>query len=135
MERKVAEMGTTIVGLCSKDSVILAADKRVTLAGRIVVDKKFEKIYQVNDYLLIAMTGSVSDAQLLGKFLRANLKLTELRRNKSHNVKESVNFLANILYGSARQYIPAVVEFLVAGRDNEGVHLYVIGMDGSIVKH
>jgi len=134
MEKKVKETGTTIVGVCAKDSVILAADKRVTLAGRVVVDKKFHKIYQVNDNLLIAMTGSVSDAQLLGKYLRANLKLTELKRNKSHSVKESVNFLSNILYGSARQYIPSVVEFLVAGRDNEGAHLYSIGMDGSIIK-
>ncbi|MBS3150377.1 proteasome subunit beta [Candidatus Woesearchaeota archaeon] len=134
MEKEIKKTGTTIVGLCAKDSVILAADKRVTLAGRIVVDKKFKKIYKVNDNLLIAMTGSVSDAQLLGRFLRANLKLTELRRNKAHSVKESVNFLANILYGSARQYIPSVVEFLVAGRDGEGAHLYSIGMDGSVIK-
>jgi|SRR3989344_1501748 len=135
MEGEKLKTGTTIVGLCAKDSVILACDKRVTLGGRLVSDKKFHKIVQINDSLVMAMAGSVSDAQLFVKYLRANLKLSELRRNRGYSVKESVNFLAGILYGSARQYIPAVAEFLVAGRDNEGVHLYTVGMDGSIVEY
>jgi len=64
----------------------LAADRRVTLAGRIVVNKKFHKILQINDDLLVAMTGSVSDAQLFVKYLRANLKLNELKRNKPNTI-------------------------------------------------
>ncbi len=135
MEKERLKTGTTIVGIVGKDSVILAADRRVTLAGRIVVNKKFHKILQINDDLLVAMTGSVSDAQLFVKYLRANLKLNELRRNKPNNIKESVNFLASILYGSARQYIPAVAGFLVAGKDDKGTHLYEVGPDGSIVKY
>ncbi|MBS3134930.1 proteasome subunit beta [Candidatus Woesearchaeota archaeon] len=135
MEKEKLKTGTTLVGVVGKDSVILAADKRVTLAGRIVVDKKFNKILQVNDYLIVAMSGSVSDAQLLTKYLRANLKLNELKRNKPNDTKESVNFLSNIIYGSARQFIPAIVGFLVAGRDESGVHLYEVGIDGSIIEY
>src|SRR3989338_8640746 len=120
MEKEKLKTGTTLVGVVGKDSVILAADKRVTLAGRIVVDKKFNKILQVNDSLIVAMCGSVSDAQLLTKYLRANLKLNELKRNKKNNTRESVSFLSSIIYGSARQYIPALVGFLVAGRDDHG---------------
>jgi proteasome beta subunit len=135
MENEKLKTGTTIVGVCAKDSVILACDKRVTLGGRIVSDKKFHKIVQINDDLVMAMAGSVSDAQLFVKYLRANLKLAELKRNKGYSIKESVNFLASIIYGSARQFIPAVAEFLVAGKDNEGVHLYTVGMDGSIVQY
>ena len=135
MEKEKLKTGTTIVGIAGKDSIILAADRRVTLAGRIVVNKKFHKILQINDDLLVAMTGSVSDAQLFVKYLRANLKLNTLKRGKANSVKESVNFLASILYGSARQYIPAVAGFLVAGKDTQGVHLYEVGADGSIVKY
>ena len=135
MEKEKLKTGTTIVGVVGKDSIVLAADRRVTLAGRIVVDKKFHKILQVNDNLIVAMTGSVSDAQLLTKYLRANLKLNELKRNKANDIKESVNFLANILYGSARQFIPSIVGFLVAGKDEAGVHLYEVGVDGSIVEY
>lgn len=135
MKEEKLKTGTTIVGIVGKDSVVLAADRRVTLAGRIVVDKKFHKIIEVNDNIIIAMTGSVSDAQLLSRYLRANLKLNELKRNKMNDVRESVNFLANIIYGSARQYIPAVVGFLVAGRDHRGVHLFEVGIDGSVVEY
>ena len=135
MEKEKLKTGTTIVGVVGKDSIALAADRRVTLAGRIVVDKKFHKIMEVNDQLLVAMTGSVSDAQLMTRYLRANLKLNELKRNKPNDIKESVNFLANILYGSARQFIPSIVGFLVAGRDEKGVHLYEVGADGSVIQY
>ena len=135
MEKEKLKTGTTIVGGVGKDCIILGADKRVTLAGRIVVDKRFNKILQVNENILVAMSGSVSDAQLLTKYLRANLKLNELRRNRRNDVKESVNFLSNVIYGSARQYIPAIVGFLVAGRDEKGVHLYEVGIDGSIIEY
>lgn len=135
MEKEKLKTGTTIIGIVGKDCVILGADKRVTLAGRLVVDKRFNKILQVNENIIVAMAGTVSDAQLLTKYLRANLKLNELRRNKKNDIKESVNFLANILYGAARQYIPAIVGFLVAGRDEKGVHLYEVGIDGSIIEY
>jgi len=135
MEKEKLSTGTTIVGITGKDSIVLASDRRVTLAGRIVVNKRFHKILQINENLLVAMTGSVSDAQLFVKYLRANLKLNELKRNKGNNVKESVNFLASILYGSARQFIPAIAGFLVAGKDEKGIHLYEVGPDGSIVQH
>ena len=135
MEKEKLKTGTTLVGIVGKDSVVLAADRRVTLAGRIVVDKKFNKILEVNDSLIVAMSGSVSDAQLLTKYLRSNLKLNELKRNRRNDVKESVNFLSSIIYGSARQYIPAIVGFLVAGRDEKGVHLYEVGIDGSIIEY
>ena len=72
---------------------------------------------------------------MLTKYLRANLKLNELKRNKPNDTKESVNFLSNIIYGSARQFIPAIVGFLVAGRDESGVHLYEVGIDGSIIEY
>jgi len=135
MEKEKLKTGTTIVGVVGKDCVILGADKRVTLAGRLVVDKRFNKKLQVNENLIVAMAGTVSDAQLLTKYLRANLKLNELRRNKKNDIKESVNFLANILYSAARQFIPAIVGFLVAGRDEKGVHLYEVGIDGSIIEY
>jgi len=135
MEKEKLKTGTTIVGVVGKDCITLGADKRVTLAGRIVVDKKFNKILQINENILVAMSGSVSDAQLLTRYLRANLKLNELRRNKRNDVKESVNFLSNIIYSSARQFIPAIVGFLVAGRDEKGVHLYEVGIDGSVIEY
>ena len=135
MEKEKLKTGTTIVGVVGKDSVVLAADKRVTLAGRIVVNKKFHKILEVNENLIVAVSGSVSDVQLLTKYLRANLKLNELKRTKKNDVRESVNFLASIVYGSARQYIPALAGFLVAGRDEKGIHLYEVGIDGSISEY
>ena len=101
MEKEKLKTGTTIVGVVGKDCIVLGADKRVTLAGRLVVDKRFNKILQVNENIVVAMAGTVSDAQLLTKYLRANLKLNELRRNKKNDIKEYVDsaWIVSIIRG------------------------------------
>ena len=73
--------GTTTVGMVCKDGVILAADKRAT-AGNLIVTKHIEKIYEINEDLAITMAGTVSDAQLLAKLIKAELKLKEIRTGR-----------------------------------------------------
>lgn len=135
MEGKVLKTGTTTVGIVCKDSVVLAADKKATLGGMIVASTKMEKVLIINEEVAVTTAGSVSDIQLFVKLLKAQIKLDELRKNKKLKTKEVVNFLASVVYGSARQFIPSVTGFLLGGRDNEGTHLYELGSDGSIMEY
>ena len=43
-ESKLVKTGTTTIGIVCKDGVILAADKKATLGGMIVSNKKTEKV-------------------------------------------------------------------------------------------
>lgn len=135
MEGKILKTGTTTVGIVCKDGVVLAADKKATLGGMIVASTKMEKVLIINEEIAVTTAGSVSDIQLFVKLLKAQIKLDELRKNKKLKTKEVVNFLASVVYGSARQYIPSVTGFLLGGRDNEGTHLYELGSDGSIMEY
>ncbi len=135
MEKNRLETGTTTLGIVCKDGIVLAADKRVTLGGMMVSNKKFDKIVNLNDDIAVTTAGSVSDVQLLVKIAKAQIKLNELRKRRSPSVKEAANILANLVYSNVRQFIPGVTGFLLGGRDDSGLYLYELGMDGSIVKY
>lgn len=124
--------GTTTVGLVCKDGIVLAADRRAT-AG-FVVNKKAKKIIPITDFMAATMAGLVSDAQLLSKLVKAELKLKDLQCNRSSSVREAANLLGGMLYVNLRKMsmVPGIVGFLLGGKDSEGFHLYDLGIDGSV---
>ena len=133
--KDMLKTGTTTVGIVCKDGIILAADRRAT-AGNLIVDKHTHKVNIISDEVAVTIAGSVSEAQLLMKLIRAELKLKEVRTGKVATISESANLLGGLLYSSIRRMsmIPAVAHFLMAGRDKEGTHLYDLFPDGSVTK-
>lgn len=129
--------GTTTVGIMTKDGVVLCADKRATLGGAIVANKKTEKIHKITDTMAFTIAGSVSDAQLIIKLIKAELRLIRIRNGKEASVKQTANLLATIVYQNIRRFstIMAVTGFVLGGIDNKGFHLYEIGPDGSVFDH
>ena len=125
--------GTTTVGIVCKDGVILAADKRAT-AGNMIVDKRAEKVHLISDDFAVTIAGTVSDAQLLIKLIRAELKLKEMRTRKRTSAKETANLLAGMQYSNIRRpsMLPGIAHFLLGGRDSSGVYLYDLFPDGSV---
>ncbi len=128
--------GTTTVGIVCKDGIVLAADKRAT-AGYLVADKKTQKIEQITDNIAVTMAGTVSDAQLLLKLLKAELKLKSIRTHQVINVKEAANLLARLVYSNIRKFstIPGIAQFIMGGKDSDGFHLYDIFADGTVTKY
>lgn len=133
MNKDVIKTGTTTVGLVCKDGVILGADRRAS-AGYMVADKRAHKVIQINDEMALTIAGLVSDAQLLTKIIKAQLKLIEIRKGRKSTVKQAANLLAGLVYGSVRRMsmVQSIVGFLLAGKDNRGFHLFNVGIDGSL---
>jgi len=137
MTDNVMKTGTTTLGLVCKDGIVLAADRRVTLGGRLIMDKRFKKIHQIDENVALTIAGSVSDVQMLIKVIKAQIMLNSLRRvNKKLKVKEIVNLLGNLVYNAVRSpsMIPSITGFLVGGMDQDGFHLYTLGLGGDIIK-
>ncbi len=134
MEERL-KTGTTTVGIVCKDGIVIAADKRAT-AGNLIVDKRAEKVHLISKDVAVTIAGSVSDAQLLIKLIRAELKLKEVKTNKKATMKESANLLGGLLYSSIRRMsmVPSIAHFLMAGKDHLGTHLYDLFPDGSVTK-
>lgn len=134
---KNIKKGTTTVGLMTKDGIVLCADKRATMGAMIIANKKTDKIHKITDTMAFTIAGSVSDAQLIIKLIKAELRLIKIRNGHEASVKQTANLLGTIVYQNIRRFSPimAVTGFLLGGTDNSGFHLYEIGPDGSIFEH
>jgi len=132
----IKKTGTTTLGILCKDGVVLAADRRAT-AGNIIMSKRFRKIMQIDDNVAITVAGSVSDVQMLVKIIKAQIRLNSLRRGgKELTIREVANLLGNLVYNAIRTpaMIPSITGFLVAGKDQDGFHLYTLGVGGDVIE-
>lgn len=131
---EVMKTGTTTVGIVCSDGIILAADKRATLGGGYVINHDIEKVIILTENIAVTMAGNVSDVQLLLKLLKAEIQIKKMRREKDGSVKEAANLLARMVYNNIRKMsmLQGVSHFILAGRDESGIHLYDIFPDGSI---
>ena len=134
VEDKELKTGTTTLVLLCKDGIVLAADKRAT-SGYLISHKKFDKIISITDNIAVTVAGTVSDVQLLAKYIRAELKLKEIRTDRENSVKEAANLLSMMVYGNIRKLslIPGISHFLLGGKDDAGFHIYDLAPDGSII--
>ncbi len=123
--------GTTTVGLVCDGAIVLAADTRAT-AGNLIVDKKVDKVVPVSDTIAVTTSGSVSDLQLLIKYLKAELKLRDIRTDRRSTVKEAAHLLSAWVYGILRSQM-GVCHFVMGGYDKEP-RLYDIYPDGSLTE-
>jgi len=122
---------TTIVGIKTKEGVVLGSDRRAS-KGFFIGSKITQKIAKVDDTLAIAIAGQLSDAEYLIRVAKAERKLLELRRGFPLTVKESSRLIANLAYSGLKNYQPYFVELLVAGVDDNGGHIYAADMSGAI---
>ena len=134
-KEKLVKTGTTTVGIVCSDGIVMAADKRST-AGYMVANKRQKKIVQISDNMAVTQAGLVSDAQLLSKLIKAEIKLKDIQTRRHTTVKEAANLLAGMLYQNIRKMsmVPGIVGFLLGGFDKQGSQLYELGVDGSVTK-
>lgn len=128
--------GTTTVGIVCKYGVVLAADKRATAGGHIILNKDVQKVFKLTEDLAVTIAGTVSDIQLVTKLIKAEIQLKTIRTAKKPTVKEVANLLGTIIYHNIRKFsaIPGITAFLLAGRDIVGLHLYELSPDGSVME-
>lgn len=134
LKKVMLKTGTSILGIKCIDGVVLAADRQVS-AGTLVVGKDYQKIIRINDSLLSAITGGVSDAQILMRIVSAELKLKELKSKQRATVKESASLLAYLTFRNIRapSMVPAIVGSLVAGIDPDGTaRLFTVEPAGAV---
>ncbi len=125
--------GTTTVGIVCKDGLILAADRRAT-SGYLVVNKRAKKVFKITEKMALTTAGNVSDIQLQIKLIKAEMALKKVRTGREPTIKETANLLGGLIYSNIRRMslIPGISRFILAGADNEGLHMYDLFADGSV---
>lgn len=123
----VNETGTTIVALAADDSVVMAADRRASLGGRIVSNKDVDKILEIQPNAALAISGSVGGAQSFIRTLRAETNLYEARRGEYMSMGALSTLASNLLRGGPF----FLVIPLMGGVDDDGAHVYSLDPSGS----
>jgi len=134
LKNSILKTGTTILGIVCRDGVVMAADRQITM-GHVVYRKDERKVFQVNDYIVMAGCGIAGDIQRVPKFISAELKLKELRSKSRPTVKQAASLLNNISYNGIRQpsMIPQQAGFLIGGFNEDGsAELYSVEAAGSV---
>jgi proteasome beta subunit len=123
--------GTTTLGIVCKDGVVLATERRATM-GTLIAHKTTKKLFKIDDNLGLTVAGLVGDAQVLARYLSAEVELYKLKRNTSMTVKAASTLMSNILSG--RRYFPYWVALIIGGIDNEGGHVYSLDAAGGAIE-
>jgi len=129
-EQMIKKTGTTTVGLVCKDGVILGSDRRATM-GYYIANKKTPKIHMISDRIGMTIAGGVGDAQSLVRWMRAEIKLYELKHGRKMSVGGAATLLANILSG--HKYYPFFVQLLVGGVDDKP-RVFSVDMLGGVTE-
>jgi len=119
--------GTTTVGIVTKDGVVMGADMRATM-GNLISHKETQKLFRIAPHMGFTIAGLVGDAQVLARWLEAEVELYETKRGTPISIKAASTLLANVM--NQRKFAPFYVQLLIGGVDLEGAHLYSLDAAG-----
>lgn len=123
--------GTTTIGMVCKDGVVLATERRVT-AGNMISNKTAQKLFKIDQNIGITIAGLVGDAQVLARYLKAEVSLYRLRRSAPLSAEGAATLLANILSGN--RYYPYYAWLILGGVDAKGGHVFSVDPAGGCIE-
>ncbi len=130
MTEKDLKKGTTTLGLVCTDGIVMATEMRATM-GNLIGHKTTQKLFKISDNMALTVAGLVGDAQMLARWLSAEVKLYELKTGTAMSLRAASTLMANIMNG--RRYMPFWVQLLLGGIDSEGGHVYSLDAAGGSI--
>ncbi|XP_077186815.1 proteasome subunit beta type-8 isoform X2 [Paroedura picta] len=119
--------GTTTLAFKFQQGVIVATDSRAS-AGNYISTLLFNKVIEINPYLLGTMSGSAADCQYWERLLAKHCRLYYLRNKERISVSAASKLLANML--AEYRGMGLSVGSMLCGWDKKGPGLYYIDDNG-----
>jgi proteasome alpha subunit len=132
--REAVKRGATAIGVKTKESVLLLADRRV--ASKLLEVTTIEKIYKIDEHIYAATSGLVADARVLIDRARVEAQINRLTYDEPISVKE----LAKKICDFKQQYTqfggvrPFGVSLLIAGFD-DAPRLFETDPSGALLEY
>lgn len=124
------QTGTTTVGITVKDAVVMATERRVTM-DHFIMHKDGKKLHQIDTHAAMTIAGLVGDAQVLVRYMSAELELYRLQKKVNMPISAAATLLSNIL--NQTKFYPYMVQILIAGVDKEP-HVFSVDAAGGSVE-
>uniref|UniRef100_A0A1A7WCK5 Proteasome subunit beta n=1 Tax=Iconisemion striatum TaxID=60296 RepID=A0A1A7WCK5_9TELE len=120
--------GTTTLAFKFRHGVIVAVDSRAS-AGKYIDTKEFNKVIEINSYLLGTMSGGASDCQYWERLLAKECRLYRLRNNHRISVAAASKLLSNMVVGYRGMGLS--MGSMICGWDKQGPGLYYVNQNGT----
>jgi proteasome beta subunit len=112
---------------------VLASEHRATM-GNIIAHKEVQKVFKIDDNLGLTTAGLVGDAQMLSRYIRAEVELYKLKRQASMTVKAAATLLANLLRRGGGSQGFYYVGLIMGGYDRTGGHVFSLDAAGGCIE-
>jgi len=115
-----AASATTIVALTFRDGVIIAADRRATLDGHIVMSEDVVKVFKTDEQSAIAIAGTFGPAVKMARLFKTELEHYEKIEGETLSLEGRANKLSQLIemnFPAAIQGLPVMP--IYAGYDHE----------------
>jgi len=133
------KLGSTAIGIHTKEGCVLAVEKRIT--SPLIVPTSIEKIFEVDKHVGCAMSGLIADARTMIDRARVEAQnhwFTFNEHMKVESITSAVSSLALAFgEGSSSEKTmsrPFGVALLFAGVDKNGPSLYTLDPSGTYVR-
>jgi proteasome beta subunit len=123
--------GTTTIGLCCADGVVLATERRATM-DHFIASKRTIKLFRIDHHLGATLAGSLGDAQRVIQQMQAEASLYRARVGRPIRVEAAATSISNHL--NASRYYPYLGWFILGGVDASGPHLFSLDHLGGCVE-
>ncbi|XP_060843344.1 proteasome subunit alpha type-5 [Rhopalosiphum padi] len=135
------KLGSTAIGICTPEGVVLGVEKRIT--SPLMITSKIEKIFEVDKHIGCAVSGLIADSRTMVERARAesqNHWFTYNEQMSVESVAQAVSNLAIQFSGDYDSKEPAMsrpfgVAIMFAGIDNNGPQLFHLDPSGTYVQY
>eukprot|EP00270_Netrium_digitus_P001465 TRINITY_DN1159_c0_g1_i1.p1 TRINITY_DN1159_c0_g1~~TRINITY_DN1159_c0_g1_i1.p1 ORF type:complete len:239 (+),score=51.03 TRINITY_DN1159_c0_g1_i1:380-1096(+) len=132
------KLGSTAVGVQTKEGVVLAVEKRIT--SPLLEPSSVEKIMEVDEHIGCAMSGLTADARTLIEHGRLETQNHRFSYGEPMNVEPFTQSLCDLAlkFGEGDEDSmsrPFGVALLIAGHDKHGPCLYHTDPSGTFVRY
>ncbi|XBH55946.1 hypothetical protein VPH35_077902 [Triticum aestivum] len=128
------KLGSTAIGLMTKDGVVLAVEKRVT--SPLLEPSSVEKIMEIDEHVGCAMSGLIADARTLVEHARVETQNHRFSYGEPMTVESTTQAICDLAlrFGEGDEESmsrPFGVSLLIAGHDENGPSLYYTDPSGT----
>jgi proteasome alpha subunit len=133
--RVAVTRGTTTVGIKHKDGVVLLADKK--LQSKLTEPHSIEKVLEIDEHIGAATSGLVADARVLVDYARLVAQINKITYDEKVTVESLVKRICDYkqAYTQSGGVRPFGTALLIAGVDDDGVHLFETDPSGSLTAY
>jgi proteasome alpha subunit len=131
---KAVNLGSTVMGITTKEGVILIGDRRIK--SKLLVKDSFKKVFEIDEHIAVTGAGAMSDGRRLIEEAQGIAQKHKVSYQNPIDTLSLVKDVANIqqYYSQAGGLRPFGVSFLIGGYEEEKGYLYQTTPSGMYIR-